>query len=198
MWASSAGSCMCPSSTPNTCIETICAIGAEFGLLHVGHFCVDACRIEKGYRHWGHDIGPEDSPLEAGLGFAVGFEKEIDFVGRSALLAQRARGLSRHLLLFSVEDASPLLLHDEPVYSSGRLVGRTTSGARGFRTDCRCALHTSAAPQVPRRLACSEHVTRSVLRASATACVRWRPCPTTPGAKGCSDDPARTMLEHGP
>lgn len=114
--------------------RVICTVGAEVGLLHVGHFCVDSCRIEKGYRHWGHDIGPEDSPLEAGLGFAVGFKKEIDFVGRSALLAQQARGLSRHLLLFSVEDASPLLLHDEPIYSNGRLVGRTTSGARGFRT----------------------------------------------------------------
>jgi glycine cleavage system aminomethyltransferase T/glycine/D-amino acid oxidase-like deaminating enzyme len=114
--------------------RTICAVGAEVGLAHVGHFCVDACRIEKGYRHWGHDIGPEDSPLEAGLAFAVSFQKETDFVGRTAVIAQQARGLSRHLLLFSVEDASPLLLHDEPVYSNGRLVGRTTSGARGFRT----------------------------------------------------------------
>jgi glycine cleavage system aminomethyltransferase T/glycine/D-amino acid oxidase-like deaminating enzyme len=114
--------------------RTTCAAGAKVGLAHVGFFCVDACRIEKGYRHWGHDIGPADSPLEAGLAFAVDFNKESDFVGRSALLAQRALGISRHLLLFAVEDASPLLLHDEPVYSNGRLVGRTTSGARGFRT----------------------------------------------------------------
>jgi 4-methylaminobutanoate oxidase (formaldehyde-forming) len=112
----------------------ICAAGAEVGLVHAGHFCVDACRIEKGYRHWGHDIGPRDSPLEAGLGFAVAFDKEIEFVGRSALTAQQQWGVSRHLMLFSVEDASPLLLHEEPLYSSGRLVGRTTSGARGFRT----------------------------------------------------------------
>lgn len=114
--------------------QSLCDVGAEIGLGHVGHFCIDACRIEKGYRHWGHDLGCEDSPLEAGLGFAVDFDKEIDFVGKSALLAQRARGLARHLLLFCVEGASPLLLHDEPVYSHGRLVGRTTSGARGFRT----------------------------------------------------------------
>lgn len=115
--------------------RTVCTAGAKLALAHVGFFCIDACRIEKGYRHWGHDIGPEDSPLEAGLAFAVDFDKESDFVGRSALLAQRARGLSRHLLLFAVEDASPLLLHDEPVYRNGRLVGRTTSGARGFRTE---------------------------------------------------------------
>jgi heterotetrameric sarcosine oxidase gamma subunit len=113
--------------------RTICAAGERFGLGHVGHLCVDACRIEKGYRHWGHDIGPDDTPLEAGLGFAVAFDKGVDFVGREALLAQRARGPARYLLQFSVVADSPLLLHDEPVYRDGQVVGRTTSGGRGFR-----------------------------------------------------------------
>ena len=105
------------------------------GAAHAGHYCLDACRIEKGFRHWGHDIGPDDTPLEAGLGFAVAWDKPGGFLGRDALLARRDAGLARRLLLFAVDGAWPLLLHDEPIYRDGRLVGRTTSGARGFRTD---------------------------------------------------------------
>ncbi len=109
--------------------------GAPHGLAHAGHYCLDACRIEKGFRHWGHDIGPDDTPLEAGLGFAVAWDKPGGFLGREALLARRDAGLARRLLLFAVDGAHPLLLHDEPIYRDGRLVGRTTSGARGLRTD---------------------------------------------------------------
>ena len=109
--------------------------GAPHGLAHAGHYCLDACRIEKGFRHWGHDIGPDDTPLEAGLGFAVAWDKSGGFLGREALSARRDAGLARRLLLFAVAGAHPLLLHDEPIYRDGRLVGRTTSGARGLRTD---------------------------------------------------------------
>ena len=114
--------------------QTVCDAGVEHGLAHVGHWCVDACRLEKGYRHWGHDIGPDDSPLEAGLSFAVAYDKAANFVGRDALLARREHGVDRLLLLFAVGDGVPLLLHDEPVYCDAQLVGRTTSGGRGFRT----------------------------------------------------------------
>ena len=130
----------------------LCAAGARFGLGHVGLYCVEACRIEKGYRHWGHDIGPDDSPLESGLGFAVDFDKGSDFLGRDALLRQREAGVSRHLLLLAVEGAMPLLLHDEPVYCAGEIVGRTTSGARGFRTGrSLCFAYVSCAPGTTRR-----------------------------------------------
>jgi 4-methylaminobutanoate oxidase (formaldehyde-forming) len=108
--------------------------GANFGLRPAGLFCLDACRLEKGYRHWGHDIGPDDTPLEAGLGFAVAWDKPGGFLGRDALLRQKEAGVERRLLLFQVEDGAPLLLHDEPIYRDGDLVGRTTSGGRGFRT----------------------------------------------------------------
>jgi 4-methylaminobutanoate oxidase (formaldehyde-forming) len=104
------------------------------GAAHAGLFALDCCRIEKGFRHWGHDIGPEETPLEAGLGFAVAWDKPGGFIGREALLRQREAGVARRLMLFAVEGAHPLLLHDEPLYRDGALVGRTTSGGRGFRT----------------------------------------------------------------
>lgn len=130
----------------------LCAAGERFGLGHVGLYCVEACRIEKGYRHWGHDIGPDDSPLESGLGFAVDFDKGHDFLGRDALLRQREAGVRRHLLLLAVEGATPLLLHDEPVYCAGQIVGRTTSGALGFRTGrSLCFAYVSCAPGTARR-----------------------------------------------
>ncbi len=114
--------------------ELLCDAGADLGLGHVGHFCVDSCRMEKGFRHWGHDIGPEDTPIEAGLGFAVSMDKNADFIGRDALLRQREKGLERRLLQFAVDGAHPLLLHDERILRDGKPAGRTTSGARGFRT----------------------------------------------------------------
>ncbi len=107
--------------------------GHDLGLVQAGSFCIDSCRLEKGYRHFGHDIGPDDTPLEAGLGFTVGWHKG-DFTGRDALLRQRDDGPRRRLLLFAVEAGRPLLLHDEPVYRDARLAGHTTSGGLGFRT----------------------------------------------------------------
>ncbi|MFP6742303.1 MAG: FAD-dependent oxidoreductase [Alphaproteobacteria bacterium] len=114
------------------------------GIKHAGHYCLDACRMEKGYRHWGHDMGSEDTPLEAGLGFAVAWDKPGGFLGREAL---SARDVARRLVLFSVDGgAHPLLLHDEPIYRDGALVGRTTSGAYGFRTGLSLCLGMVAMP----------------------------------------------------
>ncbi len=115
--------------------ESIAGAGEELGLVHCGHFALDCCRHEKGYRHWGHDIGPHDTPLEAGLGFAVVWDKAGGFIGREALLSRRDAGIERRLLQFEVTGAHPLLLHDEPVHRGGTIVGCTTSGGRGFRTD---------------------------------------------------------------
>jgi glycine cleavage system aminomethyltransferase T len=120
---------------------------SDLGLSHAGHLCLEACRMEKGFRHWGHDLGPDDTPLEAGLGFTVAWHKRSPFLGRDGLLRQREQGPRRHLLLFAVADGNPLLLHDEPIYADGRLVGRTTSGARGFRTGLSlCFGYVSAQP----------------------------------------------------
>ena len=131
--------------------EAIAGAGQALGLVHCGHFALDACRLEKGYRHWGHDVGPHDTPLEAGLGFAVTWDKPGGFIGRDALLVQRRKGIRRRLLQFAVADAHPLLLHDEPVYRHGTLAGHTTSGGRGFRTGLSlCFAYVSCEPGTPR------------------------------------------------
>ena len=99
-----------------------------------GQLCLDSCRLEKGYAHWGHDIGPDDDPLSAGLMFAVKPDAGFDFIGRDAVLRMRNQVPRTRRTLFEVHAPRPLLLHDEPLYRDGELVGRTTSGGRGFRT----------------------------------------------------------------
>jgi glycine cleavage system T protein len=110
--------------------DHVVAAGAGLGVRHAGYHAMDSLRMEKGYRSWGHDISGEDTPLQAGLGFAVAFKKD-GFVGREALLRQREEPLTRRLIMFTVDDPEPLLLGDEPIYRDGALVGRITSGAYG-------------------------------------------------------------------
>jgi 4-methylaminobutanoate oxidase (formaldehyde-forming) len=117
--------------------ERLTEAGAAFGLQHAGYHAMAACRVEKGYRHWSHDIADEDTPLEAGLGFTVAWDKPGGFIGREALLAQRAKGpLPKRLVQVMLEDASesaPLLYHEEPILRDGVIVGSTRSGAWGHR-----------------------------------------------------------------
>jgi glycine cleavage system aminomethyltransferase T/glycine/D-amino acid oxidase-like deaminating enzyme len=111
--------------------DAVVAAGEDLGLRHAGYHAMDSLRIEKAYRSWGHDLGCEDSPLEAGLAFAVRFDKRAAFVGREALLAQREKPPARRLVVFVLDDPEPLLYHDEPVWRDGALVGRIASGAYG-------------------------------------------------------------------
>ena len=111
--------------------DAIAAAGAPFGLAHAGYHALDSLRIEKAYRHWGHDITDEDTPLEAGLGFAVKFDKAGGFIGREALLKAKAAGPAKRLLQFRLTDPRPLLYHDEPIWCGDVLVGHITSGAYG-------------------------------------------------------------------
>ncbi len=105
--------------------------GGEFGLRQAGFHALESLRIEKAYRAWGLDITEQETPLEAGLSFAVAFDKVVDFNGKEALLRQRQAGLKKRLAVFTLDDPEPLLLGDEPIYRDGELVGRTTSGAFG-------------------------------------------------------------------
>jgi glycine cleavage system aminomethyltransferase T len=119
--------------------ERLLEAGGAYGLRHAGYQAMAACRVEKGYRHWSHDIADEDTPLEAGLGFTVAWDKPGGFIGRDALLAQRARGvLTKRLVQVMLNDNSasaPLLYHEEPIVRDGVIVGSTKSGAWGFRLD---------------------------------------------------------------
>ena len=122
---------------PNASAVPVFRALRQAGAKPMGHYALDACRIEKGFRHMGHDIGPRITALEAGLGFALDWGK--DFLGRTALEAQRAGGIRQKLVLFDLPD-HPLVLHDEPIHESGQVVGLTTSGARGARTGKTLAL----------------------------------------------------------
>ncbi|MCP3392251.1 FAD-dependent oxidoreductase [Bradyrhizobium sp. CCGB12] len=114
--------------------------GEDLGLRLAGGHAIESLRIEKGYRHFGHDITPTDSPLEAGLGFAVSLRKHEDFIGRKALEKLKAEGLRRRLAFFRLTDPEPILLHDEPIYRNGIYVGRTTSAAYGHTLGCSVAM----------------------------------------------------------
>jgi len=106
--------------------------GNAFELKLAGYHALDSLRSEKGYRHFGHDVTPADTPLEAGLSFAVSFKKNVDFIGRRSLEKQKADGLRRRLIFLRLEDPEPILLHDEPIWRNGSIVGRTTSGSYGY------------------------------------------------------------------
>lgn len=110
--------------------ETLVGAGAAVGLKLCGLHAMDSCRIEKAYRHFGHDITDEDHVLEAGLGFAVKTAKP-DFIGRDAVLRARETGLGRRLLQFRLSDPEPLLYHGEPILRDGKVIGHVTSGNYG-------------------------------------------------------------------
>lgn len=110
--------------------ETLVEAGQDVGLKLCGLHAMDSCRIEKGFRHFGHDITDEDHVLEAGLGFAVKPDKG-DFIGRDAVLRKREDGLARRLLQFRLKDTDPLLYHGEPILRDGEIIGELSSGNYG-------------------------------------------------------------------
>ena len=119
--------------------ERLIEAGAQFGLKHAGYHAMAACRVEKGYRHWSHDIADEDTPLESGLGFTIAWNKAGGFRGREALLEQRsALTLTKQLVQVRLDvDAAtaPMLYHEEPIVRDGVIVGSIKSGAFGYRVD---------------------------------------------------------------
>ncbi|WP_320177125.1 FAD-dependent oxidoreductase [Roseovarius pacificus] len=111
-------------------LETLIEAGADHGLKLCGLHAMDSCRIEKGFRHFGHDITCEDHVLEAGLGFAVSKSKP-DFIGRDAVQRKRDEGLQTRMMQFRLTDPEPLLYHNEPVLRDGQIVGYLSSGSYG-------------------------------------------------------------------
>jgi glycine cleavage system aminomethyltransferase T/glycine/D-amino acid oxidase-like deaminating enzyme len=111
-------------------LDALMAEGAPLGLRLAGVNAMGSLRIERGFRSWGHDIGAHDSPIEAGIGFAVDFDKP-HFVGRDALLRQRERGVSRRLLSFVFDTTEAFPHHHEPIYRDGVRCGSVTSASFG-------------------------------------------------------------------
>jgi glycine cleavage system T protein len=112
--------------------NAIWAAGREHGLVAAGYRAIDALRLEKGYRVWSSDITPEETPYEAGLGFAVHLDKGVDFNGRAALVAAKAAGPRKRLRCLVLDDPRSVALGNEPIRVDGRIVGRVTSGGYGF------------------------------------------------------------------
>ena len=110
--------------------ETLMTLGADLDAKLCGMHMMDSCRLEKAFRHFGHDITCEDHVLEAGLGFAVKPNKG-DFIGRDAVLRKKDAGLDRRLVQFILNDAEPLLYHNEPIIRDGQIVGYLSSGNYG-------------------------------------------------------------------
>jgi 4-methylaminobutanoate oxidase (formaldehyde-forming) len=108
--------------------DEVIGAGSGYGLVHAGYHALNSLRIEKAYRHWGHDITDEDTPWEAGLGFAVKLDKPGGFIGREALLKQRQSGVRKRLVQFRLKSPEPLLYHNEPIWRGDSIVGFVRSG----------------------------------------------------------------------
>jgi 4-methylaminobutanoate oxidase (formaldehyde-forming) len=106
--------------------------GRDHGVIPAGYRAIDSLRLEKGYRAWGADVTPDDSPLEAGLGFAVAFDKDDDFIGRDAIQALLTEGVTRRLRCLTLADARSATLGNEPVRIGDEVVSRITSGGIGY------------------------------------------------------------------
>ncbi len=111
--------------------DAIMAAAPSVGGRLAGYHALNSLRMEKGYRHWGHDISDEDTPLQAGLGFAVAMNKPGGFIGHAALVAQKDAGLTRRLVQFALSDDQALLYHNEPIWRDNKIVGRISSGMFG-------------------------------------------------------------------
>jgi glycine cleavage system T protein len=133
-----------PADQARHVFDVIVENGAAHGLRLCGLHTMDSCRMEKGFRHFGHDISDEDDVLEAGLGFAAKVDKPAGrygaFIGREAVLAKRAAGLMRRLMQFRLRDPAPLLFHNEPIWRDGKITGFITSGAYGHHLSAACGL----------------------------------------------------------
>ncbi len=120
-----------PTEFAQAVYDALVEEGEAFNLTHCGYHALNSLRIEKGYRHWGHDITDEDTPIEAGLGFAVKFDKGVDFNGRSILLKQKQEGVKKRLVMFALDDPNAMLYHNEPIYRNDEIVGYISSGMYG-------------------------------------------------------------------
>lgn len=110
--------------------DQIVEAGADLGLRDAGFYALDSLRLEKGYRAWGRDITSDDTPIEAGLEFAVRLNKG-PFIGRDALLRQKERGITKRLVLFTLDDEAAFPVGDEPILRNGTYVGWLTSAGFG-------------------------------------------------------------------
>jgi 4-methylaminobutanoate oxidase (formaldehyde-forming) len=140
---------MFPTEFTEGVYEALLETGTPHGLRHMGMFAMNACRIEKGFRHFGHDIAEDDTPYEAGLGFTVALDKADGFLGKACLTRQKADegpAYKHRIVSIKVPDLTaeygPYLIHNEPIWKNRDIVGHVTSGDWGFRLEAMVGLAT--------------------------------------------------------
>jgi glycine cleavage system aminomethyltransferase T/glycine/D-amino acid oxidase-like deaminating enzyme len=116
-----------PTDQCVTLYEALWSAGGDLGLADAGYYTIDALRVEAGRRAWGAELGPDDTPWEAGLGYAVKLEKKAPFIGRDALVRQRDEGLKKRLVIFTFDDAAAYPWGGEPILMNNERVGELTS-----------------------------------------------------------------------
>ena len=120
-----------PSEFATGVYDALTEAGADLGLANQGAYAMTSLRLEKGFRAWGHDLTPEDTPLEAGMAFGVKLDKGVDFIGRDAVLRQRDEGVKRRLVMLTLNDNTANPIGGEPILYNGEPVGQVTSAAFG-------------------------------------------------------------------
>ncbi|MBI4785476.1 MAG: FAD-dependent oxidoreductase [Chloroflexi bacterium] len=121
----------CPMEYGQRLWDALWGAGQADGIIAAGYRAIDSLRLEKGYRYWSADISPDYTPYEAGMGFAVKLEKG-SFIGRDALVKQKAQGIKRKLCCLTLADPATLALGNEPVRCDDKVVGWITSGGYGY------------------------------------------------------------------
>jgi sarcosine dehydrogenase len=120
-----------PTDMAVTVYEALMGAGRDLGLVNTGYRAIETLRLEKGYRAWGADIGPDHTPVEAGLAWALKMKSGIPFLGRDAIAAQLVGGVKKRLAGFTVDDPTVVLLGRETIYRDGHRVGWLSSGGYG-------------------------------------------------------------------
>ncbi|MDH3694112.1 MAG: FAD-dependent oxidoreductase, partial [Gammaproteobacteria bacterium] len=124
-----------PVDGAQTVYERIMQAGKEFEISNAGYRAIESLRLEKGYRAWGADITPDHTPLEAGLGWAVKMNSDIEFIGKDALIKQQSNGLKKMLVCFTIDDANVILIGRETIYRNGERAGWLSSAGYGYTVD---------------------------------------------------------------
>ncbi|MCF6432305.1 FAD-dependent oxidoreductase [Leisingera sp. MMG026] len=120
-----------PVEYAQTVYTALMRAGHPHGLINAGYRAIESLRLEKGYRAWGADIGPDHTPFEAGLGWAVKLKQDMPFKGRAAAQAQKAKGVKKMLACFTT-DPGVVLLGRETIYRNGQRAGWLSSGGYGY------------------------------------------------------------------
>ena len=125
----------CPTEYGLGLWRTLWEAGEPHGIVAAGYRAIDSLRLEKGYRVWGADITPDETPYEGGVGFCVKLDKPGGFIGREALVEAERRGPRTRLCCLTLADPRSVALGNEPVRVEGEIAGRVTTGGYGYTVE---------------------------------------------------------------